>query len=76
MKPNQWVAAGFLFASACATGDDWRDHDHPPMLGEAADCVYHDCLRENMAAAMAWEAIEEMCRQRAEAHDQAADRFN
>jgi hypothetical protein len=40
--------------------------------GEAAaerEAAYQQCLKDSMAVAMAWEAIEEMCRERTDADD-------
>ncbi len=51
-----------LIASACA---------HAPVNGkgewsEAQQAAYEQCLEDNMAAAVAWEMIEQSCREQVE----------
>lgn len=52
----------FAATAACAT--------HERTAREAA---YQQCLEDNMAAAMAWEAIEQSCRERVNADDNPLD---
>ncbi|GEM_PF-4712700 len=51
------AVAILFFAASCATGET------APV--ENDDAAYQQCLRDNMAAAVAWEMIEDMCRKQA-----------
>lgn len=48
-------AIAALAAFGCAT-------DHSEKEAAAREAAYQQCLRDNMAVAMAWEAIEARCR--------------
>lgn len=56
--------AAALALAACAT----PGHD-------ARQAAYQQCLEDNMAVAMAWEAIEEMCRERTSGEDTPLDYY-
>lgn len=61
------AAAGFVLLSACATAPE------DDAAAQARDAAYQQCLEDSMAVAMAWEAIEEMCRERTEAEGDPLD---
>ena len=53
--------------AACATADgEWSDAD---------EAAYQTCLQENMAAAVAWEMIEESCRKQVAGEDDPSPEF-
>jgi PBP1b-binding outer membrane lipoprotein LpoB len=45
----------------------------PDAEAAAREAAYQQCLQENMAIAMAWEAIETMCRERTSADSDPLD---
>jgi len=56
--------AAMLALAACAT-----------PAQDARQAAYQQCLEDNMAVAMAWEAIEEMCRERTSGEDTPLDYY-
>ncbi len=62
-RPTAALAATLALA-ACATEQD-----------AAREAAYQQCLEDNMAVAMAWEAIEEMCRKRTSGKDHPLDYY-
>ena len=56
--------AAMLALASCATPDDG-----------ARQGAYQQCLEDSMAVAMAWEAIEEMCRERTSGEDHPLDYY-
>lgn len=58
--------AAFSLA-ACASRPDADAVQH--------EAAYRQCLEDNMAAAMAWEAIERMCRERTSAENHPLDYY-
>lgn len=67
--PLSPVAAGFVMLAACATTEAPAEDAE----AQAREAAYQQCLHDSMAVAMAWEAIEEMCRERTEADGDPLD---
>ncbi|HXI86059.1 MAG TPA: hypothetical protein VNH64_01265 [Parvularculaceae bacterium] len=56
------AAVGFNLLSACASAPAPED-----SAAQTREAAYQQCLKDSMAVAMAWEAIEAMCRKNSEA---------
>ncbi len=65
MKNNHtfisFLVLGAAALTACTTAPQIAQ-EAPPSK---PDVAYNECLRENMAVSIAWEAIEKMCREKA-----------
>lgn len=66
------IAAALLLVAACATDEPKYSASRDAAVQTDADAVYAECLRDSQMIAMAWEAIEEMCRERSGAKDPLA----
>lgn len=72
----QTLARLFLLAAIAALAACASRPDAAPNADTAAqEAAYQQCLRDNMAVAMAWEAIEEMCRERTSGEDHPLDYY-
>lgn len=65
------ISGALLLVTACATGEPEYSATRDAVQTDA-DAVYAECLRDSQMIAMAWEAIEQMCRERSGAKDPLA----
>ena len=65
------LLAAIAALAACASRPDAK----PEADTAAQEAAYQQCLQDNMAVAMAWEAVEEMCRERTSGEDHPLDYY-
>ena len=66
--------AAMLALAACATPAP-KAESETEAAPDSAKAAYMQCLEANMPVAMAWEAIEEMCRERTSGEDTPLDYY-
>ncbi len=67
-----FIVAAAAALCACASGEDPGYSALREPAQTDGDAAYQQCLRDSQAVAMAWEAIEEMCREKSGAKDPLA----
>ncbi len=62
IEPVKYIAASSLFVFVAGCASTTENPTPQPSKTDPIEQAYQECLQENMAVSMAWEAIEQMCR--------------